>query len=270
MKYLIELKEWRLVRDLGRLFGQRKASYQVQQPSLHEPVFLAPAEHFEFELRQLLMYQDAPQNLDDGDFEECQTTLRNLCVVLDDLVADDWATGSPVVPAGSYPRLRALLPLLDSTAEPLDLIHGPNTTIFDLPHRENDLYRCLGEVTKGHRALRKLFTPPSVPEPSVHALRGRRHRSKDAWKKARIRKQATLALETLFQHFKCGTAHEVLLRLTEDTDQDSALPTLQMMLSKCPELESWLEARCESPHPYVIPRPVCLSSNARLTDSLQK
>lgn len=253
MKYLIESIEWRLVRELGRLFGQRKANHQVQQLGRHEPIYHPPAEHIEVELRHLLMYYDVPQGLSDGEFEACQETLETLCLLLEDLVSDDLAASSSTVLGTSYPRLWALLQFLASAAEPLDLIHGPNTTLFTLPRSNDDLYRCLGEVRKCSRILSNLFTPHPAPQPATQPARTKRKHSKDAWKKARIRKQATVALETLFRHFKCGTAHEVLLRLTEDTDQDSALPTLQMMLSRCPDLESWLEARCESLHLYAVP-----------------
>lgn len=248
MKYLIESTEWRLVCDIGRLFGQRNASHQVKQRREHESVYRPSTDLFEVELRHLFMYHGVPESLSDGEFEACQETLETLCLLLEDLVSDDLAASSSTVLATSYPRLRGLLPFLASAAEPLDLIHGPNTTLFTLPRSNDDLYRCLGEVTKCSRALSKLFTAHSAPVPVTQPVRTKRKHSKDAWKEARIRKQATVALETLFGHFKCGTAHEVLLRLTEDTDQDSALPTLQMMLSRCPELESWLEARCESLH----------------------
>jgi hypothetical protein len=107
------------VRDLGRLFGQRKANYQVQQLSRHEPVYHPPAEHIEVELRHLLMYHDVPQSLTDGDFEACQDTLETLCLLLEDLVSDDLAASSSTMPATSYPRLRGLLPFLSSAISPL-------------------------------------------------------------------------------------------------------------------------------------------------------
>lgn len=266
MPYLIESVEWRLVRELGRLFGQRKASHRVKPLGRHAPVH-PTVEHIEVELRRLFIYQDIPQSLNETEFEACQGTLSRLCLLLEGLVSEHLvASGSRAGPS-LYPRLRALLPFLDSVAKPVDLVQGPNTTLFTLPQSVDELYDCLGIVTECCRALSKLFAPPAS-EPVVQAPRKQKDKSKDAWKKARIRKQATFALETLFKHFKCGTAHEVLLRLTEDTDQDDALPTLQMMLSRCPELETWLETRCESLHLCVVLRPVCLRWSL-LTNLLQ-
>ncbi|KEY71886.1 hypothetical protein S7711_09755 [Stachybotrys chartarum IBT 7711] len=258
MRYLIESNEWRLVCDLGRLFGQRKASHRVQPLGRHEPVYYPAVEHIEVELRRLLLYQDIPQSLNDAEFKAFQATLERICILLEDLVSEHLSASSSTG-ATSYPRLRALLTLLASAAEPVDLIHGPNTTLFTLPRNSNELDRCRRVVTECCQALSKLLTPPA-PEPATQPLLKQRKKHKDTWKKARIRKQATLALETLFRHFKCGTAHEVLLRLTEDTDQDAVLPTLQMMLPRCPELESWLEARCESLHLYVLPYSVHLAA----------
>jgi hypothetical protein len=253
MPYLIESVEWRLVRELGRLFGERKASHQVKPLGRHhDPVHSTPVhptvEHIEVELRRLLILQDIPQDLDDADFEACRAALRRVCLCLDSLASERLIPTGSIRGAVSYPRLRALLEWLDSAFDTADLVHGPNTKLFTLPRGVDELYDCLGTVTDCCRALNKLLFAPSAAASAQPRRIKENSKSKDAWKKARVRKQATVALETLFKHFKCGTAHEVLLRLTEDTDMDASLPTLQMMLSRCPELESWLEARCESLH----------------------
>lgn len=251
MPFLAQSNEWRLVSELGRLFGQRKTRHQVQQLGRHEPVYHPTIEHIEVELRGLLISQDIPHNLNDAEFKECQAALSKLCLLLEDLASTQLSASGSTAGAAPYPRLRALLRFLDSADGPVDLVHGSNTTLFTLPRDVDGLHDCLRIVTECCRALSKLFAPPAS-EPATQPFRMAK-KNKDAWKKARIRKQAAFALETLFKHFKCGTAHEVLLRLTEDTGEDAALPTLQMMLLKCPELESWVEARCESLHLYVVP-----------------
>ncbi|CAG9980542.1 unnamed protein product [Clonostachys byssicola] len=244
MPYLIESIEWRLIRELGRSFGQRKAGHRIKPLGCHGPVH-PTVEHIEVELRRLFIHQDIPQSVNDVEFGACQVALRKLCLRLEDLVSEQLIARSSKVGASSYPRLRALLPFLDSVAQTFNLVHGPDTALFVLPNSVDELYDCLDIATECSRALSKLLAPPAS-EPIPQPPRKQKAKNKDAWKKARVRKQATFALETLFKHFKCGTAHEVLLRLTEDTDQDAALPTLRMMLSRCPDLESWLEARCES------------------------
>lgn len=68
-----------------------------------------------------------------------------------------------------------------------------------------------------------------------------------------VRNLAMLVLECLFKRLCCGTPHQVLIELIEDPDVDATSPTLQFMLSPCPELKSWYRVRCDWLDWYVFP-----------------
>ncbi|KAI0860594.1 hypothetical protein F4860DRAFT_478936 [Xylaria cubensis] len=129
-------------------------------------------------------------------------------------------------------------------AGPVDIVNGPNETVFSLPEDENNLNRCLSSISELNITLSRLLRP-ILQEPTTRPFTSQKIK-KRTWKKARVRNQVILMLEVLFKHFNCGTSHEVLLKLTEDPDEDSELPSLQMILSLCPGSESWQEALCDS------------------------
>ncbi|KAK1246374.1 hypothetical protein MKX08_000176 [Trichoderma sp. CBMAI-0020] len=234
MPYLIELSEWRLLQRIGSLLDHRKAPYQVQ-PGPH----LNPnAELFEVELRRAFMVQELPQNLGPTEFRQCEAKLKSLCSLLDELALPQSAHGHP--DGKPFPRLRVLTGFLESTSEKFDLANGPNKTLFNLP---SDADQCLEDITKCNDTLSRLVAPASQ-EPAIQPLQ--RQQEKRMWKKARIRNRVTFILGTLFEHFRCGTSHEVLLKLIEDPNEDLELPSLQLMLSPCSELESLQEVRCDS------------------------
>ncbi|RFU77282.1 hypothetical protein TARUN_4958 [Trichoderma arundinaceum] len=112
-----------------------------------------------------------------------------------------------------------------------------------LPSDAVELGKCLRVVTECNDTVSRLLAPPQH-ESSIQPLQ--RQQKKRMWKKARIRNRASFVLGTLFEHFRCGTSHEVLLKLIEDPDEDLVLPSLQLMLSPCPELENWQEVQCDS------------------------
>lgn len=246
MPYLFESNEWRLLQGLGLLLDQRKATYHVQSGPLNHHNVHLNAELFEVELRRAFMVQEFPQNLDPTEFGQCQAKLKSLCLLLDSLAWSRSAHGHPE--GGIFPRLRALTGLLESTSGAVDLVNGPNKTLFRLPSDAAELSRCLRVVTECNDTLSRLIAPVSQ-EPAIRPLQ--RQQKRRMWKKARIRNRATFVLGNLFEHFRCGTSHEVLLKLIEDPDEDSVLPSLQLMLSPCPELESWQEVRCDSVDLYV-------------------
>ncbi|KAL6698081.1 hypothetical protein J3F84DRAFT_366444 [Trichoderma pleuroticola] len=247
MPYLIELNEWRLLRGIGSLLDHRKAPYVHTQSRPLSNLKDPNADLFEVELRRAFMVQEFPRNLTSREFDRCQASLESLCLLLDRLVLDSLVSNSPVWSRSHhherhFSRLRAITAFLESTSEAVDLAFGTNKTLFKLPNGA-ELSRCLQVVTECNDTLSRL-TAPAAQEPTIQPLQ--RHQKRRMWKKARIRNRSTFVLGTLFEHFRCGTSHEVLLKLIEDPDEDSVLPSLQLMLSPCPELELWQEVQCES------------------------
>lgn len=247
MPYLIESNEWRLLQGLGLLLDKRKARYHGHSVPLNNPKEVHPnAELFEVELRRTFMVKEVPQNLNPIDFGDCQAKLNSLCGLLDGLVM---LRSDRSVPKGEvYPHLRALTGILESTSGAVDLANGPNQTLFRLPDGVVELSKCLRIVTECNDTLSRLLASP-LQESAVQPFQ--KQQKKRMWKKARIRNRATFVLEALFERFRCGTPHEVLLKLIEDPDEDSVLPSLQLMLSPCPDLEPWQEVRCDSVYLYV-------------------
>ncbi|KPM39642.1 hypothetical protein AK830_g6899 [Neonectria ditissima] len=240
MPYLFESHEWRLIQALGQLFDPRKAQYHVQLGPLSNHKQAHPtAELIEVELRQTFMAKKSDRDLDSTEFEKCQAKLASLCLLLDGLVSV--RTGHGGSEGQAYSRLQSLAAFMESTSEPLDLVSGLDTTLFALPHGPDKLHDCLRVVTECNDTLSRLLAAPTQ-EPAVRLSENKKRASK----KARIRNRVTPILETLFEHFSCKTPHKVLLKLIEDPDEDLLLPSLQLMLPRCPDLEMWQEARCNS------------------------
>ncbi|OTA01143.1 hypothetical protein A9Z42_0014560 [Trichoderma parareesei] len=217
----VSSNEWRLIQGLARLLDKRKAPHLVQSRVSGKRVH-PEAEFFEIELRRVFRVQDFPHNLDSEAFEQCQAKLKSLCLLLDQLA---WSRSIHGHAEGqTHHRLRALSALLESTSGVFDLANGPNKTLFRLPSDSAELNRCLRIVTECNDTLDKI-TAPAPQEPVLQPLQ--RQQNKRMWKKARIRNRASFVLGTLFEHFRCGMTHEVLLRLIEDPDEESMLPNLR-------------------------------------------
>ncbi|KAL7950105.1 hypothetical protein V8C42DRAFT_309501 [Trichoderma barbatum] len=242
MPYLIESSEWRLLRGIGSLLDNKKAPWKAPHHVQPGPLNDLNAELFEVELRRAFVTQEYHQNdVTSEEFEQCQAKLKSLCLLLDRL-ARHRSQGHPG--GKDFPCLRALTGFLESTTEEVDLVNGPNTTLFRLPSDADELRSCLQVVTECNDTLSRL-TAPTSKESAIQPLQ-KQQQKKRMWKKARIRNRSTFVLGTLFEHLRCGTSHEVLLKLIEDPDEDLALPSLQLILSPCPELELWQEVQCES------------------------
>ncbi|KAL6898350.1 hypothetical protein GGI43DRAFT_408965 [Trichoderma evansii] len=242
MPYLTELSEWRLIQEIAEWLSQRKAPCHVQPNSINNQLgYNAYADLLEFELRRTFMVQEFPQNLSQAEFECCQEALEHLCSLLDGITSHqntcDDSKGQ------KYTHLRALRGILESTSGKIDLVNGPNKSLFKLPDNATDLGNCLRTVTECNNALSELLAPPTL-EPVIQPYRIQRERS--AWKKNKIRNEAICVLRILFEHFKCGMSHEVLLKLNQVPNKDLAFPSLQLMLSLCPELELWQEVQCDT------------------------
>lgn len=246
MPCLNDSNEWRLLDEIARLLAQRKARYHVTTGQFrdHRQVNLN-AELIETELRGVFTVKQISRILDKTEFEQCQTHLSSLCSLLDGLARAPYIHADRL----AYPRLRVLPELLQTTSGEIDLANGHNQTLFELPGGADELGECLRVITECNKAVNKLLAPP-LQEPVIPPLQKQQHQ-KGAWKEGIIRSQAKLALRSLFQNLKCGTPHEVLLKLIEDPDEDLILPDLQVLLSPCLDLNLWQEARCDFVNPYV-------------------
>lgn len=248
MPYLNDSNEWRLLDELGRLLDRRVAQYHVPAEEFrdHRQVNLT-AELIETELRSVFMVKQISRVLDVTEFEQSQTHLNSLCSLLDGLARPPKTHIN--LESSGYPQLQAIIGYLESTYGEVDLAIGHNLTLFELPRGADELCECLQVITEYNKVISQLLAPPSH-EPVIPPLQKQQRQSR-AWKKGLIRKQTKLALKTLFQHFKCGAPHEILLRLVEDPDEDLILPDLRLLLSPCPELNFWQEAQCDFSNVYV-------------------
>lgn len=150
MPFLVELPEWNLVQELGRVLSSRKARYNLQADGSQEHV---TAELFEFRLRRALMVKEAPQNLSGTDFLRCQGELKTLCSLLDGL-----ARHRPEPNVRGYASLQASITCLKSMSGPaVDLANGPNRTLFRLPRDHGRLGACLKLVTACNDTLDRVL-----------------------------------------------------------------------------------------------------------------
>jgi hypothetical protein len=252
MPYLIQSDEFRLIRELGRLFNLRKGEFQPGPPENHERVS-SDVEFIDFELRHAFTFKDFPRNLELAEFEQCQGKLKCLCLLLEGLVSDQYTQKPPHGVEDqilAYPRLRKLIHHMQSTSGVLDLVYGCNKSIFSLPHG-SDLANCLRVINECNGAFRRLHAPPAQAATLNNSAKREQKRK---WKKARIRNRATFVLDGVFRHFRCGTQHEVLLKLFEDPDENLELPSLELVFSRCPDSRLLQEVRCGSVILYVSRR----------------
>ncbi|SPO02494.1 uncharacterized protein DNG_05167 [Cephalotrichum gorgonifer] len=67
---------------------------------------------------------------------------------------------------------------------------------------------------------------------------------KKAWEDSRRRDRAASVLRSLFKHIRCGTGHEVMLKLSDHLENGTELPSLDIVMSLCPDLSQWQEIEC--------------------------
>ncbi|KAJ3562791.1 hypothetical protein NPX13_g8432 [Xylaria arbuscula] len=241
MPYLIESTEWRLLQELGCLFKSRLARLRRGSTNDHDRT-PSVAGLVEVELRQVFLIEEIPQSLGQEDYDQCQINLKILCSLLENLLKPQ-STSESVV-AHIYPRLYTLTKSLKSGISELDLASGPQETVFTLPRDEDELENCLCLITASNIALRRLL--PLVPQEPI--ARPLPKENKRMWKKAWVRNHATSMFETIFDHFRCGTPHEVMVKLIDDPDENTVSPYLHMALSLCPEFRLLQEVWCYPSH----------------------
>lgn len=245
MPYLIACHEWCLLQALGALLEGRKAPYKA-------PADAIPIYHdlFEYELRCLFIPKESALNLSTAVFDGCQVRLIKLCGLLDRLVKPTF-TSSHLVTDSTYSRLRALIrsledlnrtpPNLEPLTELFDLASGPHQTLFRLPKDPSELKNELDMVRECNDFVGQIFnTGRESSRRSLPKAMGR------GWTDTRLRDRTATVLSTLFEKFKCGVRHEVMLRLSGDLDKCIPQPKLHLLLSSCPDSERWQETLCDS------------------------
>ncbi len=157
-------------------------------------------------------------------------------------------------PVQVYPNLRTLLDILNDGFETtdnsvLDLASGPNPTLFTIPPGPK-----VREILDATHACNEVFVGLSqdsrgCSQPSIEvgaASPGTHH----------FQERTKTVLEALFRHYMdCQSTHEVLLSLSDDSDDSDAVltkapPTLDMLLSSCLCPERWQEAQVLPSYKY--------------------
>lgn len=229
---------------MGKFVGQRKSRFipgSGPSDSLSSGLL-------EFELRRIFLLNDLSRALSHSEFEECDTRLKALCHLLDDLVDPRLATGS----GPDYPCLRELVQFLQDSDETYDLASSRNPSLFKPPDDDDDLNRALKLVTEHNDSLSRVLSPPtrdgeSTNRPAKRVVKQR----KRSWKDLEMRDRATSTLGALFDHLKCGRNHEIILKIAGDSDGGIMPSELDLMLSTCPDRCGWLEVHCGPIQSYV-------------------
>lgn len=241
----MESEEWCLLDGLGRLLRESKSRYRPGLLEDSKQLHTAAA-FLEVELRRTFIVKEISRALDSETFLRCQTTLRSICQMLEDLASDRHLEGD--LQSQAYPRLRGLKAVLESKSEIFDLVNGPNEKLFRLPCDDDWLCNFLHNITECNDVLDRLLALPT--QERTTQVQGSRLRKK-RWKETEMRNHTKAIVNALFENFKCDRPHEVLLKLIEHHDENPVLSNPELMLSKCPELKSWQEARCCSNRMYV-------------------
>lgn len=246
MPYLIDCSEWQLIQSIGLGISQRKSRFDGSAASHRSSTSLRAhpdAELLDVELRRVFLQKDCRQNLSAFQFEEFEAALKRLCDLLDRLVHPQLRQTSDGL---QYRHLRAVAKHLDTSDQSFDLACGPHSTLFKLPENGTELKLSLEAVAEYNDSLARLFTTPQGAAPP----RLRKEDGERMWKDAGLRGRASVVLRSLFEHFKCGTSHEVMLKLSHDIECGTAPSSVDVMLPLCPDPNQWHEVECCANHSY--------------------
>ncbi|PHH80669.1 hypothetical protein CDD80_349 [Ophiocordyceps camponoti-rufipedis] len=245
MTCLTESEEWCILQKLSRLLKQMKTRYVADLQAPHDVAML------EAELRHTLYITGkTPPELAETQLQHCQEMLRDLCSLLESLAVslpftyntpNTWNQGY-----STYRRLRASIQSLESASGRVSLVTGDGEKLFELANSSSkELGQYLQTVTDCNDVISRHLTA-SPREPTISSIS--KHAGESAkWRTSRIRKRTKVVLGALFDHFRCGMTHDVLLRLSEDTGDDSEMhPSLQLMLHPCSGLTFLQEICCPS------------------------
>jgi len=258
MGYMTECEQSRLLRDLGALVNQRKAriapgSLRAGSPSLPPDARSAAEGFFEFELRCLFSwlsnFLEFSRELSNDEFQESDLRSKALCDLLERLVDPRLPLTTEREPPGDYPRLLALVGLLQDSTRTYHLASRSNPSLFQAPDDENESDRALDLLTK-HNAFLNRFLLPSTRETAARPAKSGLERAKKSWRDSELRHRATATLRALANHLGCRRSHEIMLKLSEESHRTIS-PELNLMLSACRDQCEWLDVQCGSIESYV-------------------
>ncbi|KAK4187620.1 hypothetical protein QBC35DRAFT_409987 [Podospora australis] len=222
MPYPIESSSWRLLQALGNHLGQKKARYQPL-PFANSDLIQLDLDFFEVELRRVFLVRDGWRNFSPEDFALFQETLGRLCSFLESAVTNEI---HPALDRLPYPRLRGLVAFLENSDDELfDLISGPNQSLFQLSTEPHKIRDNLDTVTECNNVLGRL-----LQSPKESTFRPPPKEKKRPWKDPTKRNHVISVLDGLFQQFRCGKGHELVMDVSEDVDKDE---NLRLVLSCC-------------------------------------
>lgn len=244
MPYLAECREWRLLKALGFALKGRKARYIAPGAHIHFDQQL-----FECELRRVFTPKYSNPELSDSVFDEFSTIFKNICKMLDGLVKRK-STSRPPPSHSAYSNLHTLVHYLEDllplptpsgpSDNMFDLSCGSHETLFRLPQHTSELKNGLDTLTKYNNVVDQLFST-HCDSPRWENNNADGSTSLDTG----LRGRATTVLESLFETFKCGGRHEVMLRLSEGLNQATPRQRLHLLLSSCLSPTLWQETLCD-------------------------
>ncbi|KAK3365574.1 hypothetical protein B0T24DRAFT_636124 [Lasiosphaeria ovina] len=248
------LYEWRILQAIGSAVLGRLARCRPtgNESAIRLDYDFANDNNLEFletELRYIFSHQQVSADYG-AQFPELQASLTRLCGFLEKAVnlslISSQITGAK--PPGAYPNLQALLRYLNHEAEEgqrfdLDLVHGPNTTIFKIDRRSG-VEEALRAAEKCNELLiQPRDSGPGTPGPALPS-------SQAVPSIGPLREQGDQVLNALFAKFSHCTdtaTHEVLFRLIKSPEVPAQpLSKVNMFLPCCSDLEPerWREAQC--------------------------
>jgi len=241
MPFIVQIYEWHLLRRLGKCVEKRKPhpdSISVRSKSPDPTV-----ETLDIELRKALSDQECPHDLPSNDYKEYRAKLEALCNELDKLVDPEFQLHFKS--EQHYPHLQALIQYLEHVEKTVDLIGLTGPSVFKLPRDPIELERIFTLVIQYNSALDQKPEVEPLNQGIPDEVETHVKKIKSTWQDSGVRRRAISVLEPLFSPFRCGSRHQVMLKISEHLD-DTEQPTLDLMLAACPELIKWCHVRCTS------------------------
>lgn len=98
----------------------------------------------------------------------------------------------------------------------------------------------LDSISECNNVISRLLSSrlPIATAPSSSPALSPKEKERKPWKDCRKRNRTVSILHALFRHFKCGTAHELVLRVSENSDE------FHLFLSSCLGSNIWQDTRC--------------------------
>lgn len=248
MPHPFQIEEWRLLEDLKSQIVHRAPPQQLARHdsfpgASHNGDLLEP------DLRQVfsLMGSGISWNMGESDLDDCEEHLARLCASLERIL--------PPVRNGhhttQYPRLEGLTQFLKGKPDDFYVYLACGRSLhhlFDPPVDVSHLNDCLKHVGDVLKLLMRLQESSKPQERDIEPPRAPPKRY--AWKKSRVRNRANLVLDCIFDHIRCDTQHDIMLKLLQDPDESAQLPDLQLLLSPCKGADLWHDLLCDSAESY--------------------